>query len=1021
MSAGDIQRVINNASVNDIVVFSKGTYNLSNSLSIMKSINIEGETTNPSDVVLLMSQSVRHISATTGKVRIQNIHFRGNPNNSNGGIEYVGQDSLIVDNCEFYQNRNADGGAIYSFGHLQVTKSLFNSNIATGNGGAVYSRGKASFSDCYFYANQSTQGAGIFNQSRSKTRIEPVELYNCIFLQNAASLGGGICSENPVEATNCNFVENKAGQNSGGALFSLNTVTVSASSFYRNEAQGRGGGIFSRRFVSVSESYFVQNRSGDGGGGIYSKPETTSNVAEFNLITSCIFSENEARGGAGSYFGLSSIIRDCYYENNRSYTSGGGILSENDLLLDRTCFEGNSASTEGGGIDALSAKVMNTSMFGNSAQNASAVHVQHDATIVLSTFSGNRASLKTGGIIYGNNVNLYGSIISGNSDQDKVTGKVRANEYNLIKNNPFDIFQETNSNGEAFPSKNPGNLPVLLIRNGGNAYKKIPYGQLGKWEQELGVIDFFKNDQLGNPRDVSSSVDIGAAVYASRPTKNVLPNINIPQLLATIKKPGIQTQREQPNITSQVQSQPQSQTQSYASEEKQKQEPVKTSKAASSKTTAGSSTFDDDLDRMIDAIFHVEETTPTYANASPKTSTPTYNNNNSSHIQPNQSRQSDQNRQSAPPQVKNTDSAAKTEKTSSPGSKTTTAPAISITGNPLSSNTPLEGAYTINSKLPFGGRNFSSLEEAINTLNSKGNTGATQFLISPDVYIIDRPLTISNASFPIHLIKNREEGDVFIRSSGNNRVIVVAVSSPVKMEDITFEGPDVDSQGRNVRNGGGISCNTNATLTFERCIFRYNKNQMGGCIFARSVFVSRCAFYDNISSEGGAIYATECTAVNSTFYRNKSAVGGGIYAKDRAIAALCTFTQNETNGKAAAIFAPTISLYGSIVAGNKSKFDFDGKLHANFSNVLGNINLFNLFADIDDKEEVKLRFSNGNPVVMVKPGSVATEQISESLLRQWEDELELPGFLMIDQEGKSRPQNRNAEIGAWEIPDKRGN
>ena len=1001
MSTEDIQRIIDNAKANDILIFSKGTYNLSKSLSIAKAISIEGETTNPSDVVLQTSQRFRHISATAGKIHIQNICFTGVSGNSGGGIEHLGQDSLIIYNCEFLQNGNVNGGAIYVFGNLQVEKSLFSYNAATGNGGAVYSRGKSSFSGCYFFENQAPQGGAVFNQVRSRTRIEAVELNNCVFFKNRARQGGGIYSENPIDAADCDFIENKAESTSGGGVFSLNAVTVSRSSFYRNESRGKGGGIFSQRFVSVSKSYFVQNRSEDFGGGIFSKPEMENNTGEINLIISSIFSENEARGGGGSFLGLPSIVRDTYYEKNNSHTAGGGIFSEKDLLLDRTCFESNIASTEGGAVDAFSIKMINTSMVGNMSQNASAVHAQNEAVIIFSSFSGNRSSLKTGGVVYGANVSLYGNIISGNNDQDKVTGKIRTNEYNLIKNNPVDIFRETNSNGQGLLSKNQGSLPVLFIRNGGSAYKKIPHGQLNKWERELGIIDFFKKDQLGNDRNLFSSVDIGAVVYESKPISNLLPIIDISRLLATVNNPKIQIQKERPAaippVTAYTTQQPSSSTTS--------RQPVEPTHATS---TTSSGSFEDDLDRIIDAILGSQTL------ASTSTSETSRENNSASRSQQNQN----QSENTLP--KRNTNDISGTEKGSGVSSRPTTIPVIP-TSNPLSSNGPLEGAYTVNSKLPFGGRNFSSLEEAINVLNSKGNTNTIQLLLSPGVYIVDRPLTISNASFPIHIIKNsNESGDVCIRSRGNNRVIVVAVNAPLKINGIIFEGPEVDSQGRNVKNGGGISCNTNAVLTFENCIFRYNKGQMGGCIFARNVFIFRCAFYDNISSDGGAIYATECTAVNSTFYRNKAAVGGGIYAKDRAVVVFCTFTQNEANGRASAIFSPNLNLYGSIVTGNKGKEDFDGALQANFSNVLENIKPFNVFADITEKEEVKLYFSGGNPIIMIKPGSVATEQISESLLLQWEDELGLNGLLTVDQEGKQRPQNRNAEIGAWEIPDKRG-
>jgi predicted outer membrane repeat protein len=669
--------------------------------------------------------------------------------------------------------------------------------------------------------------------------------------------------------------------------------------------------------------------------------------------------------------------------------------------------------SEGGAVDAGISRVINTTMFNNNAQNAGALHTFESSAIVLSTFAGNEATLKSGSVIYGKNVVLFGNIIAGNK-QDKISGKIKTDENNVVGSSIKDIFQNIDGGGSVSLSRMPGIVPALMIKNAGPASGKITAGKLDNWERILGITDFFNVDQWRNTRSPDASTDAGAVLYTSENLsggESQIPVVDISGLISDVHS------RKIPKGIHDL-----------AAAAVQKTQPVSSSgkSETSGKTPAvvspkvSQSSFDEDLDRIIEAIlagepFDVDDV----ADVVP-----------AQNIDPSKSGSKD---------TKNTKNPEKPADTS-PGNdgknepQPVTAP-VKTSGqnknNPadalVEANVPLSGVYTINPTNSTGGRNFSSIEEAVNCLNSYGTAQSTRFVIAQGTYITEKPLTISNAQHPIVFSADENgAGKTIIRSNGNNRSIVVAVATSVTMEGLVFEGPSGENaDGKNIQNGGGISCNTESVLTFVDCIFRYNKNQTGSGVFAKKVLISRCAFYDNVASDGAGIYVGECTAVNSTFYGNKTGVGGGIYAKEKATVVFCTFTQNEAGGRGAAISASNIYLYGSIVSGNKSsgskEKDVDGILQANYSNILGGLT-FNVFAETDTKGVVKLDFNMGTtPVATVKPSGMAAEQISESLFKQWEDELNLEHLLSVDQNGKRRPQNRNAEIGAWEIPDKRAN
>ncbi|MDR2475802.1 MAG: hypothetical protein LBD45_08070 [Bacteroidales bacterium] len=972
----EIQRIVDRAKPGDIIYFQGGSYHFNSAVTINKRVSFGRMAGDTATVRLVATGNFRHFVIADGEVRMENITFVGR-DTGGGGVESFGQDSLIISSCSFLQNKSQYGGAIAFSGFLSVTKSVFQLNTATANGGAIDVRGKLTLSECLFMQNKAIlSGGAVYNRTLSTGR-NASKIVNCSFAQNESGQGGAIHSENSLEILSSRFFDNIA-RTGGGALFLTNTCTVSKTTLFGNRSFGKGGALYAQHTVEVWDCVFSQNLADDAGGGIFNELFAgQSDRGTFSIINTSVFSGNKGNNGGGIYTTFSAMITDCFFELNTSLTSGGGISGEKDLLLNRTTFDTNSALMEGGGIEARTARVINTTMIGNRSQNASAVHAQQEGIIVLSTFSGNIAALKSGSVIYGKTLTLLGNIILGDISEDKVAGKIKDSAYNLLGREQLaNVFQM--SGNEIMVESEPGMLPIVKIKTGGAAHRKIPGRHLQKWEKELGIIDFFNIDQLKGERSFFDNVDIGAVMAASYSRQGQIPVIDLQTMFDDIARKRI------PEMTLPASAQTHSMNFPLVAiieepKETPKEEPVRKSPPSQPVSDLVVSSFDEALDLAIDAII------------------------------------TDSKKQPAPTQPASKQPAKTQTKKTQPSATKPTTPAsadITITHSPDA----LAGTYTIDPTNPLGNRNFISIEDAVDALNSNGNTADTRFIISSGIYKIGRPIMINNADFPISFSNNpNDNGMVIIRSGGNNRVIMHAASSPLRMSRIIFEGPDADSQGRNVKGGGGVSCNTKAVLTFDGCIFRYNKNQSGGCILGKSVIVAGCSFYSNIASEGGVIYATECTAVNSTFYANRAAVGGSIYAKDKAIVALCTFTRNEANEKASAIYSPNVQLVGCIVSGNNAKSNFDAELIMDFTNVL-DPNTKNIFAEVDDTGTARLSIDGKTPYVAVKRDGLAAERISESLLSQWEDELGLKDLLSIDQHSKHRPQFRNAEIGAWELP-----
>ena len=213
------------------------------------------------------------------KVNLRNIRFvDGMYEEGNGGAIYS-FGNINVYNCTFTGNNAYHGGAIYSRGQCYIEKSTFNSNSATNWGGSIYSDGECHIVNSIFKSNSANSGGALCLQAESFITGstfedntadyggaidcgDEVTVLSSIFKRNIAKVSGGsIYLEGNASISNSNFESNNAKY--GGAIFStgFSSLDIVKSDFTYNEATAIGGSIYSTNDVSITGSNFKSNQN----------------------------------------------------------------------------------------------------------------------------------------------------------------------------------------------------------------------------------------------------------------------------------------------------------------------------------------------------------------------------------------------------------------------------------------------------------------------------------------------------------------------------------------------------------------------------------------------------------------------------------------------------------------------------------------------------------------------------------------------------------------------------------------
>ncbi|WP_187781891.1 choice-of-anchor Q domain-containing protein [Gimesia chilikensis] len=203
-----------------------------------------------------------------------------------------------------------------------------------------------------------------------------------------------------VELSGFTLTNGFAHYTSGGAIHSLETLSVSDVTFVDNQASvlnsstpyggSYGGAIYSAGDLTVMNSTFVRNSADWYGGAIYSTDGLLS-------VTGCDFTENQTfySGGAILVQDGDLHVSSSTFSENHSDTLGGGIYVRNGVLtVDDTVFTENSSGT-GGGIYHFNSTAL-TPVF-------------TELSITDCTFQGNTTTSHGGAVSFGSDLSLYSS------------------------------------------------------------------------------------------------------------------------------------------------------------------------------------------------------------------------------------------------------------------------------------------------------------------------------------------------------------------------------------------------------------------------------------------------------------------------------------------------------------------------------------------------------------------------------------------------------------------------------------
>jgi hypothetical protein len=272
-----------------------------------------------------------------GQLTVSDSVFSDNSATSNqlaeGGAIFSISATPTVSNCTFGGNsaigRDAGwGGGIFCiFGNLTVAGSTFTGNSVSGgtfgDGGAIYNeRGPLTVTGCTLSSNSAStngggggSGGGLYTRDSTGTVSRSTFSGNSAADGNYAAHGGGLAAvdSGTLTVSACTFSANSVSgvTSGGGAIFNLQTLTVTDSTFTGNLVTqsgpsgffANGGGIMNDHTLTVSNCTFNGN-SADGGSFTSGSGGAIYNFSGLMTVTSTTVSGNSAAGVTGSGGGI---------------------------------------------------------------------------------------------------------------------------------------------------------------------------------------------------------------------------------------------------------------------------------------------------------------------------------------------------------------------------------------------------------------------------------------------------------------------------------------------------------------------------------------------------------------------------------------------------------------------------------------------------------------------------------------------------------------------------------------------
>jgi hypothetical protein len=504
---------------------------------------------------------------------------------SGGGI-YTKDGNITIVNSTISGNRTyilspfSNGGGIAKIsGDLTMIDSQVTKNIAAAGGGLYLSRGDDIITNVTFLENIAVDGGAISNQDSNTLNISGTSSKNIFESNKAATSGGGISNGNGfINIQNARFTNNSVEKGSGGAIATfinqgsskgaakaaisiinstftsnraeiggavyqnganspLNTVNITDSELYRNNAR-RGGAIYLEKGrLELDENRISSNRAEVDGGAIYQKD------GNFSLENSRL--ANNVSEWGGGFFQESGVanINESKFSGNRSdlgsNQNGGAILFRNGVLniqrsefsenvadrgavihhghgtlnIESSAFISNKADIDGGALfqEGGHLTLVNSTVSSNVAQWGGGLY-QNGGTsnIVSSTFTYNRATKVHGGIwlMSDGRTTLTNSIVANSTGTDVKVDNGK--NFSTIGTNIIERLEGASARG--IISSDP-QLSYSPGYNGGPTRTHFLYSN----SPAIDASDVrIATDQRGYARPSGRKYDIGAYEAGSR-------------------------------------------------------------------------------------------------------------------------------------------------------------------------------------------------------------------------------------------------------------------------------------------------------------------------------------------------------------------------------------------------------------------------------------------------------------------------------------------------------------------------
>ena len=202
--------------------------------------------------------------------------------------------------------------------------------------------------NCHFTNNIASLNGGAINLNNSELNIKKSR-FHANKAKGLYSIGGGISSENSIiDIEDSKFYENSADE--GGAIHTINTtLKIYNSDFTNNYANWYGGAILNDHLLSIYNSRFNKNKAEYKGGAIH----TTLNNYDYDsslLIDNTYMSENNAEYGgviSSSNEGYVHIYNSEIINNNASFGAVISRMSSNDIEIINCSCSDNKANHGG--------------------------------------------------------------------------------------------------------------------------------------------------------------------------------------------------------------------------------------------------------------------------------------------------------------------------------------------------------------------------------------------------------------------------------------------------------------------------------------------------------------------------------------------------------------------------------------------------------------------------------------------------------------------------------------------------